>query len=212
MTQIPQDARIAARVLRRVQARNRELAIEATIEAGMGILFTALTSGVVFCIAWFVCISIAGGRFPSSTVALCVTAVFFVVGMISAWRHVNPFAGLKPMSGTDHLLFAVSGAVGGYMHMNRHTVAGLALVLMGGPENLVGALRTWLHRLPSDPAVIDQAAGILTACRPEVDLKRIDASVQAAILLRRLNLIVPRGDSTTVTLTEKGRNIVEKDK
>jgi hypothetical protein len=67
-----------------------------------------------------------------------------------------------------------------------------------------------LHRLPTDPALIDQAAGILSACRPEFDLKQAASSRQAAVLLRRLNLIVPRADSTFVTLTEKGRDVVGK--
>jgi hypothetical protein len=92
--------------------------------------------------------------------------------------------------------------------VNRHTVAGLATLVMGGPVNLVGGLRNWLHRLPTDPVVIDKSVEILNACRPEVDLKRLNASPHAAILLRRLNLIVPRADSTIVTITEKGRDLV----
>ena len=182
--------------------------IETTIEAATGILFTALTSGVIFCIVWFVCVSLGGRRFPASTVALGATGIFVLVSAVSAWRHVDPFAGLKPMSNADHLLFAVSSMVDGYVHVNRHTVAGLASVLMGGLVNLVSALGSWLHRLPTDPLVIDQAAGILSACRPEVDLKQVNSSMHAAVLLRRLNLIVPRSDSTFVTLTEMGRDIV----
>ncbi len=203
-----QDARIANRLLKRVRARNRELALQATIEAAMGAFFTALTAGVLFCIAWFVGVSIGGGRFPASAVALGVTVIFVLVSMISAWRHVDPFAGLKPMSNADHLMFAVSGMVDGYVHMNRHTVAGLAAVLMGGPVNLVGALGTWLHRLPTDRALIDQAAEILRSCRPDFDLNQVRSRAAAAVLLRRLNLIVPRANSAIVTLTEKGRGVV----
>jgi len=204
------DPRIAGRLLLRVQARNHELMIETAVEAGMGTLFTTLTAGVVFCIAWFVCISLGGRRFPSPTVALVTTGIYVLVSAISAWRHVDPFAGLKPMSDTDHLLFAASSMVDGYVHVNRHTVAGLATVLMGGPVNLVSALGSWLHRLPTDPALLDQAVGILSACRPEVDLKQARASLPAAVLLRRLNLIVPRANSTSVTLTEKGRDVLGK--
>jgi hypothetical protein len=205
---LPQDSRIAGRLLRRVRERNRELAMEATIELVMGVLFTALTSGVVFCLAWFVCISIAGGRFPAAMVALGVTGIFLFVSVVSAWRHVDPFAGLKPMSDTDHLLFAASHAVDGYVHMNRHTVAGMATLLIGGPVNLVSALERWLQRLPTDPVLIDQAAEMLGSCRPEFDLKNLRPRAPAAVLLRRLNLIVPRGDSTIVTLTERGRTVV----
>lgn len=205
---MPHEARIASRLLRRVQVRNRELMIETTIEAAMGIFFTALTSGVVYCIAWYVCFTLGGRRFPASTVALATMGIFVIVSAISAWRHVDPFAGLKPMSDAEHLMFAASSMVDGYVHMNRHTVAGLATVVMGGPVNLVSALGSWLHRLPTDPALIDQAAGILSACRPEVDLKQVCSSLHAAVLLRRLNLIVPRANSTFVTLTEKGRDVV----
>ncbi len=209
---LPQDARITSRLLRRVQTRNRELLLEATIEAALGVLFTALTSGVIFCIAWFVCASIAGRSLPASTVALGVTAIFVLVSVVSAWRHVDPFAGLKPMSNAEHLLVAAGNMVDGYVHVNRHTVAGLATVLMGGPVNLVSALGSWLHRLPTDPALLDQAVEILSACHPEVDLKQAKSSMRAAVLLRRLNLIVPRKDSTIVTLTEKGRDVIGKNR
>jgi hypothetical protein len=214
---LPANSHIAGRLLRRVLERNRELALEAAIEAAMGILFTVLTSGAVFCITWFVCITLAGGRFPASTGALIVTGLivtglFVLVSVVSAWRHVDPFAGLKPMSDAQHLMFAVSGMVDGYVHMNRHTVAGLAAVLMGGPVNLAGALRSWLHRLPTDPVVIGLAAHILGSCRPEIDLKQVPSCVPAVILLRRLNLIVPRGDSTVITLTERGRDVVGKNR
>ena len=203
-----QEARNTGRLLRRVEARNRELVLEAAVDAGMGLVVLAVTSGVVFCVAWYVCISLGGLQFPASRVALCVTAIFVVIGAISAWRSVDPFAGLKPMSDTDHVLFAASTFVDGYVHMNRHTVAGLASVVMGGQANLVSALRSWLHRLPSDPLTIDEAAKILNACRPEVDLKTVACSWNAAILLRRLNLIIPRTGTTLVSLTEKGRDIV----
>lgn len=204
------DPRVAGRLLRHVQAYNRKLMLEATIDAVMGILFTTITSGVVFCIAWFVCISLGGRRFPASTVALCATGIYFLVSAISAWRHVDPFAGLKPMSEAEHLLLAASSMVDVYVHMNRHTVAGLSLIMMGGPVNLVSALGSWLHRLPADATSIEQAVEILCACHPEVDLKKFKSSMPAAVMLRRLNLIVPRGESTLVKQTEKGRDIVGK--
>ncbi len=207
---MPQDARIASRLLRRIEARNRELMTETAVDAAMGVFATVLTAGILYCIAWFVFKTIAGRGFPASTVALCTTALYVVVSAISAWKQVDPFVGLKPMSDTDHLLFAVSAGVNGYVHMNRHTVAGFATLLMGGPVNLVSALGSWLHRLPTDPQVIDQAVEILAACRPEIDLKKARASFPAAVLLRRLNLIVPRADSTVVTLTEKGREVIGK--
>jgi hypothetical protein len=209
---LPQDSRVAGRLLRRIQARNQELIVEILIEAVLGILFTALTSIAVFGIAWFVGKSIGGFRFSAATVALGVTAIYLFVSTISAWRNVDPFAGLAPMSDADRLAFAVSGMVSGYVHFNRHSVAGLAAVLMGGPMNLAGALRNWMHRLPTDAEVIAQAAEILAACSPEVDLRKTRSSASAAVLLRRLNLIVPRADTTIVTLTERGREVAGRDR
>jgi hypothetical protein len=201
---VAQDSKITSRLLRRIEARNYELMTEMAIEAGMGVLFTALTSGVLFCVAWFVCAAIGGRAFPTTTVALGITGLYVAVSAVSAWRHVDPFAGLAPMSDADRLAFAVSG----YAYFKGHSVAGLAAVLMGGPVNLVGALRSWLHRLPTDPMLVAQAAEILSACRPEVDLKNVRSSGSAAVLLRQLNLIVPRVDTTIVALTERGREVV----
>jgi hypothetical protein len=205
---LPDDKRLTGRLLRTIKARNRQLKVDITVDALMGILFTALTTGVVYAIAWFLILVLAGGLVSAATGALWVTGIFLVVSLVSAWRQVDPFAGLKPMSDVDHLAFAVSHAVSGYVHFNRHSVAGLALVLMGGPINLVSAMGNWLHRLPTDPAVIDKAVEILSACRPEADLRKLRASPAAVVLLRRLTLIVQKAESTVVGLTEKGRELV----
>jgi hypothetical protein len=205
--ELSQDARIRSRLLRQVQSRNGELQIEAAIEAGLGILFTALTAGVVFCLAWFVCFLSGARRVPAINISLLVTGIFVLVGTISAWRHVDPFAGLKPMSEAQHSMIDLSHAVDGYVHINRHSVAGIATLVMSGPVNLVSALRTWRHRLPTDPELLDKATQILAACRPEVDLKKFGKCMPAALLLRRLTLIVPRDDSTIIRLTEKGNDL-----
>jgi hypothetical protein len=202
---MPPDARLADRLLRRIRKRNGELSLEMAIELGMGVLFTFLTAGILYGVLWFICLRFGAWQW-GYTICRWGTVLFLVIGAISAWRHVNPFAVQKPMSGKDYLMFAVSGAVT-HVPMNRHSIAGFAALIMGGPENLVCALRTWLHRLPTDPALLDQAAEILSQCRPDVDVKKANADPDAVVLLRRLGLIVPRGE-TLVTLTEKGHSLV----
>src|SRR5262249_14987358 len=155
---------------------NGELLLEMAIELGMGMLFTILVAGGLYFVIRFLCFQFGVFGASNSRIALGVTALFLLVGTISAWRHVNPFAGLKPMSGADYLMFAVSGAVTGMTPMNRHSIAGFAALIMGGPENLVSALRTWLHRLPTNPRLLDEAAEILSRCRPDVDVKKANAA------------------------------------
>jgi len=201
---MPQDAPIAGRLLRRVRARNRELMTEMAVELGMGLLFTALTVGFLYWLLWFICLFLGGIR--AAPLARWMTALFMLVAAISAWRRVDPFAGLRPMTGAERLM-VVAGGLAGHGQINLHSIAGFASLLMGGPENLICALRSWLHRLPTDPALLDQAAEVLVACKSEIDLKSQESSATAVVLLRRLNLIVPRGESK-IALTEKGRDVV----
>ncbi|MFN0198995.1 MAG: hypothetical protein ACKVT0_19785 [Planctomycetaceae bacterium] len=203
-----ENASVVRRLQRQVAARNQELTTEIVIDLAMGVFVTALTSGVVFALSWFLAFWLGGVRVPAVMIAAGVTAIVLLVGVVSAWRQVNPLAGLKPMSAADHLAVQVSRGLGGVTYVNRHSVAGIATLLLAGPENLVSAFRSWLHRLPSEAAVLDEAAGILLSCKPEADLRKIEVSPQAVQIVRRLNLIVARDQTTTISLTEKGRDIV----
>ena len=205
---MPVDARLADRLLQAIQARNKQLWVDTMIDGLTGLFFTALTAGVVYVVARFLILFFFHGMIDTATVALWVTAITLVVSFVSAWRNVNPFAGLVQMSAGDHLMFSLGHAVSGYTHFNRHSVAGFALLLMGGPTNLLSALGNWLHRLPANPAVIDKAVEILSKYRPEVDLGKLADSPKAAHLLRRLNLIVVRDESTVVSLSTKGKQFV----
>jgi hypothetical protein len=207
---LPRDPLISTRLLKRIQSRNRDLLVDAAIEAAMGIFFTALTSGVVFCVAWWVVLRVERRGFPGAGVPLGVTAVFLVVATIAAWRRVNPFANLKPKTDVQHLLVASGHVIDGYVHINRHTVAGLSLILMGGPVNLLSAVETTLQRLPSDPELIDRAVDILGACRPDCEMKQTDSSIKALVLLRRLNLvsISRHNDALKIRPTESGQKVI----
>jgi hypothetical protein len=203
-----ENARVVRRLQRQVAARNKELTTEIVIDLAMGVFVTSLTAGGVFAFSWFLAVWLGGVRVPAVPIAAGVTAIVLLVGVVSAWREVNPLAGLKPMSAADHLAVQVSRGLGGVTSVNRHSVAGIATLLLAGPENLVSAFRSWLHRLPSEAAVLDEAAEILLSCKPEVDLRTIEVSPQALQIVRRLNLIVARDRTTKISLTEKGRDIV----
>lgn len=206
------QARISDRIRRRVRARNREYLIEAVIEAALGVLFSLMTFGLLYLIALFVLFR-TGAPFGLTRLqfALILAAVSFVVCLISAWRRENPFEGLKPMTDAQMLMTLISQTSTDYVHVNRHTVAGMAMLLLGGPANLVSALGTWCHRLPSNRQLLDQAAEVLSACNSELDLEPLDR-LRAALLLRRLGLIVPRGDSMIIMITDQGRTVRGKER
>lgn len=206
------QTRISDRIRRRVRTRNREFLIEAAIEAALGVVFSLMTFGLLFLIALYVLFR-TGAPFGLTRwqFALILSAIAFVVCLISAWRRENPFEGLKPMTDAQMLMTLISQAAPGYVNVNRHAVAGMAMLLLGGPANLVSALGTWCHRLPSDRQILDQAAEVLSACNPELDLESLDR-LRAALLLRRLGLIIPRGDSTIIMITDKGRAVRGKER
>lgn len=193
------------------RARNRELAVEALIEAALGVLFTLLTFGFVFVLGlsagWLV-----GRRVGLSAVgfAWIVTGVFFVTAVISAWRRVDPLAGVDPMTFEQEVLTALSQTSAQMLYFSpRHASAGVAMVLLGGPSNLFSAIGTWRHRLNDDDAIVHVAAEVLRASAAELDLERV-RTPHAALLLRRLALIkvTHREGRPVVVATEKGREIL----
>jgi hypothetical protein len=200
------DEQVAQRILRRVRARNRQLAIEMSIELAMGILFTILSAGFLYGVVRFICFRFAGDGFPSSNVALGVMVAYTIGGFVAAWRQVDPFENLTPMSSSERDSIAASAIAPGYTHVNRRSVAGTGSFLMAGQVNLVSALATWRLRLSAKPELIDQAAEILAASSPDLDPKRCKRSPDAVKLLRRMNLIAPRGE-TGFGLTEAGSQV-----
>src|SRR5437660_1188795 len=82
-----------------LRRRNRELAFEAALKASLGVLFTLVTYGVLFWMGWFVGVFIAGylNLRPWQFGAI-LAGLFLVVAAWSAWRRVDPLAGLEPLS------------------------------------------------------------------------------------------------------------------
>jgi hypothetical protein len=203
------------RVSELVRRRNRELAFDAALKAGLGIVFSVLTFGTLFWFGWVVGFFVGHslGTYPWQLGSL-VAGVFFVVATWSAWRHVDPLAGLEPLTDGQMLLTLIGQATGAFTYFSpRHATAGAALMLLGGPANVIEAFGIWAHRHRADAELIEQAARLLVLCREElpVDEVRIPA---AAFLLRRLALIkvLPRGDSAVIAPTDKGLAMLPKQK
>jgi hypothetical protein len=201
------SSQIVDRLHSLVRERNREIAIDATIKVLLGVLFSLLVFGFVFWGTWLV------GFFVGSSwnirpwqLGLLVASLFFVVALWSAWRHVNPLAGLKPLSDEQLLLTIVSQATADVVYFSpRHALAGAALLLIGGPANIVEAVGIWAYRIRADGPLVDEAARLLTLCEGGCPPERVREPA-AALILRRLALIkvVPSGDDVVLTLTEKG--------
>ncbi|MSQ93984.1 MAG: hypothetical protein EXR98_05440 [Gemmataceae bacterium] len=198
-----------------VRRRNRELAFDAILKAGLGVVFSFFTFGFVFWFAWFV------GFFFGRQMNLVpwqfagmFTGVFFVAATWSAWRRIDPLAGLALLSDREWFLTMLSQAAGGLGYFSpRHASAGFAVVLIGGPAGVMEAIGIWAHRIRADAGLIDDAARLLDRCESVVPIGQV-RNLTAAFLLHRLALVklVPHGDQSALTLTDKGLAVVSNGK
>ena len=200
---------VARCVRSKVRDRNRQLAFEAAVEVVLGVLFAALTLAFVFWITW-----LFGGGLARMAglagwhLALIITGLFLIVTTVSAWRQVDPLAGVDPMTAAEEMLTGASLASPEMLYFSpRHATAGAAMLLLGGPANVFTAVGTWRHRLPGDTTVITDAATLLCRCGTGLAVERI-TTPRAAVLLARLALIkvVPKGASGIIEPTENGRS------
>ncbi len=201
-------AQIAGRLRGMVRRHNFELWCEAVIKSLLGIVFTAIVFGAIFGIGWFV------GQGAAPMVGLhawhfgaILAGIFLLVATWSAWRRVNPLAGLQRSSDGEELLSMISRAVGGVPYINpRHATATAAMVLLGGPANMLQAMGAVLSRIRASRSLLDEASQLLTACRETCPIESVHEP-SAALLLGRLALIkvIPDGNSSALTLTDKGR-------
>jgi hypothetical protein len=196
-----------------VRRYNGELVYEAMVKAILGAVFSLFTFGFMFWIGWFFSWGVATSLSlePWQCGAL-LAGVFFVVAAWSAWRQVDPMAGLERMTDRQWLLTQISLASPHLLYFSpRHALAGSAVVLLGGPSSMFQAIGIWAHRLRADQSLIEDAALLLTECSEPYPVEEA-RSVTAALLLRRLSLItvVACGHSAAFTLTEKGSKVLSK--
>jgi hypothetical protein len=141
-----------------------------------------------------------------------LAGTFLVAAIWSAWRQVDPLAGLQRMTDQQWLLTQLSMVSPDVVYFSpRHALAGAAVILLAGPSSVFQAIGLWTYRMPADQPTIDAAARLLAKCETVCPIEEIRAP-EPAFLLRRLALIkvVPQGNSTALTVTEKGSRIVGK--
>jgi hypothetical protein len=190
-----------------VRSHNRELAFDAGLKAFLGIVFSCITFGLLFWLGWFVGLFFASYlHLDAWQFGLILTGLFLVVATWSAWRRVDPLAGLQPLSDAQLLLTLISQASGSLLYFSpRHSTAGAAMLLLGGPANVLEAFGIWAHRIRFNPSLIQEASHLLEACQTPVGAEQV-SDPAAAWLLKHLAFIdfIPNGDSAQLVLTEKG--------
>ncbi len=198
-----------------VRRCNRKLAFDAVLKASMGVLFSVLTFGFVYWAGWFFGFFFA--RYLSLHAwqfGVIFAGLLLVVATWSAWRRVDPMAGLQRLSDTQLLLTLISQASPNILYFSpRHATAGAALILIGGPANVVQAFGIWAHRIRVEGSLIADAARLLASCQTRLPVKQVREPA-AALLLKRLALIkvIPSGDSVALALTDKGFAVLAADK
>src|SRR6476620_6991396 len=122
-----------------VGQRNRELALDAALKIGMGIVFSLLTFGFLFWLGVFVGFGVAGYLgLHAWQFAAIFPGIFFAAAVWSAWQRVNPLAGVKPMTDRELMLTLMSQTSGQMLYFSpRHATVGAALIILGGPVNVV---------------------------------------------------------------------------
>jgi len=214
MKDLSRTFEIATCLQEMVRDYNRQRAIDALGKSVLGIVFSLLTFGFLYCCAWFF-----GSFFARSLglhawqFAALLSGLFFAVAIWSAWRHVEPFADLPPrMPDRQELMHALVGQAVGIGYFNpRHAVAGFAVLLIGGPANVLEGLGIWATRLRADQGRIEDAACLLAACAEDYSIEEVREPA-SGLLLKRLALVkvIRKGDSPGLALTEKGAGILAK--
>ncbi len=206
---------IAARLQDAADRHNREVNLEVWGKVFLGVGFSFLVFGFLFCFGWLAAwffghpLNLEAWQFGA-----IVAGLFFIVATGSAWQRVDPLAGLQPLSDGQRLLTLISYATPGLVYFSpRHATAGVAVVLLGGPLNVLEGLGIWVCRLRADPVSIEEASRLLAACREPYPVEEVREPA-AALLLLRLKLIkaAPSGDSAVILLTEKGEKMLPRKK
>jgi hypothetical protein len=202
---------IATRLQDLVLRYNRELALDAALKALLGVLFSFLVFGLLFWFGWFIGVFVARNfNLQAWQFGCLVSGLFLLAATWSAWRRVNPLAGLPRLTDRQLLLTLLSQASPDILYFSpRHATAGVAVLLIGGPANLFQALGVWAYRIRADAALIEAASRLLVECQEKCPVMRV-AEPAAALLLRRLALIkiVLSGESSALTATDKGRAVL----
>lgn len=185
-----------------IRRANVEHEARALTQLTLGVLFTLLIFGGLFVIAalampwpWFA---------PKARlIAGSIVAVLLIVACWSAWARADPLQDIPRPGGT----VVTDPPV--VLPSRRHT-AGLASLLMSGPDNVVESVASWRSRIRIDRPLLYAAADTLARAADGIDVETITDPAPTT-LLRRLRLVklqhVPDALGRIV-LTERGRTLL----
>jgi hypothetical protein len=206
---IPMD--VARGIARLARQRNRELAMEASVELLLGVLFCALTFGAVFWAVWIGAF-FTYARFDVGSATLIAggaTALYAIVAFVSAMRGVAPAANVRKLTDAEFRLMMIGHVLPFGIGMQpRHALAGVGMLLIAGPKNILDAWNTWRHRLPTGRVLFHDAAELLDDAARGQRIEDVRNPL-AGVLLHRLGLITARGAAAggLIVLTRKGEDV-----
>lgn len=201
----------AERLAPRIAEQNQEIKIQAGIQAVTGIAYCLFMCGALWLTLWFFSTLCFSDFMAPSLLALLATLVFAGASTFEAWRRVDPFANLEPLAEWQRTLTAISLAVPNFVYFSpQHASAGLAFLLLAGPESLFSATRLWRSRLPDNPDSIIVAAELLRRSQNPLPAKQVPA--EAAATLYRLSLVkilvTAKNSEPVIAITEKGQSLL----
>ncbi len=208
------DPQVAARLRAAIRDHNRDRQWRIIAHVVLGIIISAITLGFAFMLTW------AGFRFfqhrigaSATTIAWGVVSVLAIWGGVAAWRGADPMARLDANTTSGDL--AMGAATWWAIDIPivaspRSMAVGIEEMLIGGPRNLVEAIRLARECLRPPGDVVLGAALLLHDATGErgLHVKDSTASPESGLLLRRLRLVrIEQGadGAGRVHLTAAGR-------
>jgi hypothetical protein len=192
-----------------VGKENHHILSGAIVQLVMGSIYCAISWSLIF-VALLIPSSFVAEWVGMGTIAVNLIATILVVSVCfwSAFRKVNPFEHIDPMTERQKAMATVASMAGLGHTDPRRSVAGIAWFLLAGPETLLDGVASWKHRLPTGTVLFCSATDLLGRCENGLPAQEADPP-EAFMLLMRLSLIKLVSDmGTRVELTQKGRGVL----
>jgi len=194
-----------------IRNHNADARTEAWTKLVLGAVFTLFFSFMIWGVSFFMLLLFVGGKAVISG-SLLITAIFLGVTVWSAWKRVDPLAGLDPDSLGPRLPvgvgYALAGSVGGLATgLRRQSLAGAAWFLISGPTSILEGWKALGRSLPSDPGTVSECMELLEESKGGLRTDRV-RSPRAYSILSTLGLVKIDQDeegNLLVRPTEKGR-------
>ncbi len=194
-----------------ILSHNRELYLTAMVKAGLGLILIAVIGFFSFLIFWFI-VSFGFRLSNSRMIALGIVTLYQVVAFVSAWRHVDPMAGVS-LTGSEiatrNVVNSATYFATGIPVLRREGLAAAASALIGGPANVLEAVADWRGRLPCGDEFIAEAAKVMADAPTKPTAESVNP--RAAAVLYRLGLIKAErgeGGQMQIATTQKGLELL----